>query len=64
MARTIKDAFSNGKAFIAFITAGDPDLDSTEKYILEMERAGADLIEIGIPGRCSQGLLRTAYLIW
>lgn len=49
MARTIRDAFSNGKAFIAFITAGDPDLERTKEYILEMERAGADLIEIGIP---------------
>jgi len=37
------------KAFIAFITAGDPDADSSVKFILEMERAGADLIEIGIP---------------
>lgn len=49
MAATVKDAFANGKAFVAFITAGDPDLESTKKYILEMERAGADLIEIGIP---------------
>ena len=49
MARTIKDAFKNGKAFVAFITAGDPNLDKTAEYILEMERAGADLIEIGIP---------------
>lgn len=48
-ARTIADAFANGKAFIAFITAGDPSIDKTEEFILEMERAGADLIEIGIP---------------
>lgn len=39
----------NGKAFIAFLTAGDPSADATVEYILEMERAGADLIEIGIP---------------
>lgn len=39
----------NRKAFIGFLTAGDPDADSTVKFILEMERAGADLIEIGIP---------------
>lgn len=39
----------NKKAFIAFLTAGDPDADSTVKFILEMEKAGADLIEIGIP---------------
>ncbi|MGX8686823.1 MAG: tryptophan synthase subunit alpha, partial [bacterium] len=36
-------------AFIAFITAGDPDLESTKEFILTMEKAGADLIEIGIP---------------
>ena len=39
----------NKKAFIAFLTAGDPCADATVRYILEMERAGADLIEIGIP---------------
>jgi tryptophan synthase alpha chain len=45
----IHHAFENGKAFIGFLTAGDPSLDKTEEFILEMERAGADLIEIGIP---------------
>lgn len=39
----------NKKAFIAFLTAGDPTADNTVNCILEMERAGADLIEIGIP---------------
>ena len=39
----------NKKAFIGFITAGDPTADNTVNCILEMERAGADLIEIGIP---------------
>lgn len=39
----------NKKAFIAFLTAGDPSPDCTVDFILEMERAGADLIEIGIP---------------
>lgn len=39
----------NKKAFIAFLTAGDPTAECTVEYILEMERAGADLIEIGIP---------------
>ena len=48
-ARTIRDAFDHGKAFIPFITAGDPDLESTKEFILAMEEAGADLIEIGIP---------------
>ncbi len=37
------------KALIAFITAGDPDLTVTEECILEMERGGADIIELGIP---------------
>lgn len=45
----ISDAFKNGKAFIPFITLGDPDLDTTEKIILEMAKNGADLIELGIP---------------
>lgn len=45
----IANAFQNGKAFIAFLTAGDPSLEKTEEYILTMEKAGADLIEIGIP---------------
>ncbi|WFR55145.1 tryptophan synthase subunit alpha [Anaerocolumna sp. AGMB13025] len=45
----IKQAFENGKAFIAFVTGGDPDLETTEKLIYTMEAAGADLIEIGIP---------------
>lgn len=45
----IKKAFENKKLFIGFITAGDPSLEKTEEYILEMERAGAGLIEIGIP---------------
>lgn len=51
MNNKIKKAFENPnkKAFIAFITAGDPDADCTVSYILEMEKAGADLIEIGIP---------------
>lgn len=45
----IKQAFQQKKAFIAFLTAGDPGADSTVEYILAMEEAGADLIEIGIP---------------
>lgn len=45
----IGEAFNNKKAFIAFLTAGDPSAEKTVEYILEMERAGADLIEIGIP---------------
>ncbi|MCC6094532.1 MAG: tryptophan synthase subunit alpha [Eubacterium sp.] len=49
MSKKIADAFKNGKAFIPFITAGDPDIRSTKNFILEMEKAGADLVEIGIP---------------
>lgn len=45
----IEKAFENKKAFIAFLTAGDPSLEKTEEYILELEKGGADLIEIGIP---------------
>ncbi len=45
----IESAFKNGKAFIPFITCGDPDLDITEKLVYAMEEAGADLIELGIP---------------
>jgi len=45
----ISDAFKNRKAFIPFITLGDPDLDTTEKIILEMAKNGADIIELGIP---------------
>lgn len=45
----IKNAFSNGKAFISFVTGGDPDLETTKELIVAMEEAGADLIEIGIP---------------
>ncbi len=37
------------KALITFITAGDPDLDTTKRLVLEMEKSGADLIELGVP---------------
>lgn len=45
----IKNAFTNGKAFIPFITCGDPDLDTTKEIIRAMAANGADLIELGIP---------------
>lgn len=45
----ISQVFNDNKAFIAFLTAGDPSLDKTEEFILAMEKAGADLVEIGIP---------------
>lgn len=45
----IKEAFAGGKAFIPFITCGDPDLDTTKEIVKAMEKNGADLIELGIP---------------
>lgn len=45
----IKKAFENGKALIAFLTAGVPSAEDTVRYVLEMEEAGADLIEMGVP---------------
>ncbi len=48
MSKTL-NAFKNGKAFIPFITAGDPNAEATYEYVLKMADAGADLIEIGIP---------------
>lgn len=45
----IKNAFKNGKAFIPFVTCGDPDLETTEQIVYAMVEAGADLIELGIP---------------
>lgn len=44
----ISEAFADKKAFIPFLTAGDPNLETTRKLILAMQEAGADLIEIGI----------------
>ena len=45
----IQKAFEGKKAFIPFITCGDPDLETTEQIVYAMERAGASLIELGIP---------------
>lgn len=45
----IKRAFENGKAFIAFITCGDPDLETTAAAVRAAVANGADLIELGIP---------------
>lgn len=45
----IADAFRSGKAFIPFLTCGDPDLETTEALVKAMAQAGADLIELGIP---------------
>lgn len=45
----IAAAFAHGKAFIPFVTCGDPSLDVTEQLVYAMADAGADLIELGIP---------------
>ena len=45
----IAKAFAAGKAFIPFITCGDPDLETTEKVVRAAVENGADLVELGIP---------------
>ncbi len=45
----IQKAFENGKAFISFITCGDPCIKTTEEIVYALERSGVDLIELGIP---------------
>ncbi len=45
----IKNAFENKKALVGFLTAGDPTFEASCENVLAMARAGADLIEIGIP---------------
>ena len=49
MNKRIAEAFANGKAFIPFLTCGDPSLEVTEQLIYAMEEAGGDLLELGIP---------------
>lgn len=41
--------FKEGKAFISFLTAGDPTMEKTEAFILALAKGGSDIIEIGIP---------------
>lgn len=45
----IARAFAQGKAFIPFVTGGDPSLEVTKELLIAMEAAGADLVEIGLP---------------
>lgn len=45
----IKTAFEGGKAFIPFVTCGDPDLETTKKIVAELAAAGASIIELGVP---------------
>jgi len=50
IAKKFKDLNAAGrKAFIPFIVAGDPDLETTIRLIPELERAGSHIIELGIP---------------
>jgi len=50
IAQKLNDLKREGrKAFIPYITAGDPSLDATEQLILELESSGADIIELGVP---------------
>ncbi len=45
----INKAFANGKALIAFITCGDPDIETTAALVRKAAESGADMIELGIP---------------
>jgi tryptophan synthase alpha chain len=45
--RQLKDSGRGG--FIPFITAGDPDLATTERLLIELAKGGADIIELGVP---------------
>lgn len=45
----IRTAFEHGKAFIAFLTCGDPNLETTAEAVRAAVENGADLIELGIP---------------
>ncbi len=46
---SIQGAFAGGKAFIPFVTCGDPDLDTTRRIVAALADAGASIIELGIP---------------
>ena len=45
----LSEKFNQHKALITFITAGDPSLSATEKLVYDLEKGGADIIELGIP---------------
>ena len=45
----LEKVFENGKALVSFVTAGDPDLETTRSLVLSLEEAGCDLIELGVP---------------
>lgn len=45
----VEQVFSDRKALIPYITAGDPDLKTTEELLLTLDKSGADIIEVGVP---------------
>ncbi len=45
----IQNVFNKGKTLISFITAGDPDMETTRSLVLALEEAGSDIIELGVP---------------
>jgi tryptophan synthase alpha chain len=47
--RRLTEAFGSGKALVPFVTAGDPDLETTRSVVLALEEAGSDVIELGVP---------------
>lgn len=49
MNKQIEKAFSNGKAFIALVTSGDPDLETIQEIVYALDKEGCSLVELGIP---------------
>lgn len=45
----IDEAFADGPAFIPYLAAGDPDIESTKEYVRALVRGGADIVELGLP---------------
>lgn len=45
----MRDAFNNGKALVAFVTAGDPPIDQLPAILQTLQKGGSDIIEVGIP---------------
>ena len=46
---TLRKAFDRGKILIPYITAGDPDLETTAEIIKELDKMGVGIIEVGMP---------------
>jgi tryptophan synthase alpha chain len=60
MPKTISETYGElsaqgRKALVAYVTAGDPDLDFTHDVIIDLEKAGVDIIELGVPFGCPVG---------